>query len=275
MAFNVMAGYGTVLTIFEIAEGASYTYNDEDAVAEAVERNMNQGLGATMFAYHLVGTGVFGLWYFLFCRPVKPIAQSFKRLSLPAIGWSLAIGISLCVFTTQLVMVAEYIVPSVVEGFYEMLEESGMGVSWFAIFAAIILAPIGEEFLCRGVIQHYAMKFTKRFWLANTIQALMFGIMHLNLVQGVYAFFIGLALGWLRVRYKTILVPIIIHFVINFSTSSWLGYLLDGIPEGLALNFGVLLLAIGASIGILVLIGRPALNPDAKPHETGVESLYG
>jgi membrane protease YdiL (CAAX protease family) len=125
-----------------------------------------------------------------------------------------------------------------------------------AILAVVLLAPIAEELLCRGVILHYAMKATPKFWLANIIQALLFGIIHMNIIQGTYAFFLGLVLGWLRYRYKSLVAPTIMHLVNNLSTTTWLGWLLSLIPNTLSNHFIALSLGVSASAGILLMIGR-------------------
>ena len=38
---------------------------------------------------------------------------------------------------------------------------------------------------------------TLPFWLANIWQALLFGLLHMNVLQGVYAFTVGLVLGFI------------------------------------------------------------------------------
>lgn len=239
----------------QVASGVSET--DTEIMMEVYMGYVMEGAGFSIFLYHIAGVAVFGLWYYLSCiRPKRHVPRQAKLLTMPMLGWSVASGITLCIFSTQLVKAGEYFVPRMIQDFFDLVEQAGFGADAFAIIAAIILAPVGEELLCRGVIQHYAMKASRRFWLANTIQALMFGIMHLNWVQGTYAFFIGLVLGWLRYRYKTLWVPIIIHFVVNFSTSTWLGYILDEIPRGVIIDFGILLIAIIATAVILVLVGK-------------------
>jgi hypothetical protein len=232
-------------------------YSDSEAFMEAYMDNVMSVASTGVFAYHVVATAAFFLWYYLLCiRPNRDVKISGKILTAPMVGWSAVIGITLCVFSTQMVYLGEYFTPELIEQFYEMIESAGFGVNALAIIAAIILAPVGEEILCRGIIQHYALKVSRRFWIANVIQALMFGLMHMNLVQGTYAFFIGLVLGWLRHRYKTLWVPIMVHFVVNFSTSTWLGYLLEEVPRNLAIDFGLFALAIAATAGVLVVIGR-------------------
>ena len=67
--------------------------------------------------------------------------------------------------------------PDVIEAYAEMVEASGLGVDTFAIIASVILAPIGEEILCRGLCFHYADKVVfgmknrcVAFWIADTLR---------------------------------------------------------------------------------------------------------
>ena len=250
-----MAIHAMIITFVDI--GRYSGEYDADIFMDAFSDNFMATAGTGVFAYHVVATAVFFLWYYLLCiKPNRDIPREGKILTAPMVGWSVAIGISLCIFSTQMVKLGEYFTPDVINDFYEMIERAGFGVNVLTILAAVILAPIGEELLCRGVIQHYALKISRHFWVANVIQALMFGLMHMNWVQGIYAFFIGLALGWLRHRYRTLWVPIIIHFVINFSTSTWLGYLLEELPRSLTIDFAVFALATAATIGIVIIIGK-------------------
>ncbi|MDF2611817.1 MAG: amino terminal protease family [Lachnospiraceae bacterium] len=62
------------------------------------------------------------------------------------------------------------------------------------------------------------------FVAANVMQALLFGIFHFNLIQGIYGFVIGLFLGLIYKKTKSILGAIILHMVVNLS-----GILLGGI----------------------------------------------
>ena len=79
---------------------------------------------------------------------------------------------------------------------------------------SVVVAPIHEEFLIRGVTLNFAKK-ALPFWIANIIQALMFGVLHMNLIQGSYAFFVGLLIGYVMHKGKNIVLPIIFHFFFN------------------------------------------------------------
>ncbi len=101
---------------------------------------------------------------------------------------------------------------------YGTVEGAILGGGFTVSLIAIgIAAPIFEELLFRGLIFGELRKImTVR--LAIVVQAALFGAFHLNVVQGTYAFIIGLLLGFIYYRSNSIIAPIIIHISINAST---------------------------------------------------------
>lgn len=89
----------------------------------------------------------------------------------------------------------------------------------------------------------------RAFWVANVVQALLFGLMHGNIVQGLYTFATGLVLGFLYWRLGDLRYPILLHFGLNASS-----YLVDPLSELLyacvpeSLQFGAYVL-----VGIVAL----------------------
>ena len=67
---------------------------------------------------------------------------------------------------------------------------SGMQEGLAMFIYASILAPISEEILFRGLIQHSLLPFGKKFAVFGS--ALLFGIFHGNLAQTPFAFLAGL-----------------------------------------------------------------------------------
>lgn len=98
------------------------------------------------------------------------------------------------------------------------------GSIWISILATVVVAPIAEECLFRGVILRQAQK-ALPFAAANILQALLFGVYHLNIVQGIYAFLFGLVFGYVAYRCKRIIPAIIMHASVNLS-SFVIGYLI-------------------------------------------------
>ena len=99
------------------------------------------------------------------------------------------------------------------------METSGLSEFTLLSFAVtVILAPLGEEFLFRGIVFRLAGKVSGCFFVANLIQAFAFGVFHANVVQGIYAFGMGLALGYIYGKYHNIWICVLLHSVINSSS---------------------------------------------------------
>ena len=92
------------------------------------------------------------------------------------------------------------------------------------LFSIVIFAALLEEIIFRGIVLKNLTKMMK-IPAAVIIQALIFGIIHLNLLQSSYAFVLGLILGLAYVWFDSIWVSITIHGAFN-ATSVVLMYVL-------------------------------------------------
>ena len=79
--------------------------------------------------------------------------------------------------------------------------------------ATAVVPPFVEEFLFRGVILSQFRKYGDVF--AVIASALLFGLLHRNFSQIVFAFICGLALGITLVRTNNIWIPVGIHMFVN------------------------------------------------------------
>lgn len=89
------------------------------------------------------------------------------------------------------------------------------------VMLVIIAAPLLEELIFRFLILSLSRKFLP-FFAANLIQAGLFGIYHMNLIQGIYAFLFGLFMGYLVKRTGSVISCICFHLMFNLT-----GLLLD------------------------------------------------
>jgi membrane protease YdiL (CAAX protease family) len=80
----------------------------------------------------------------------------------------------------------------------------------------VIIAPVCEETLFRGIILHSFLKRFKR-WNAILLASLLFGLSHVQPVRVFYAFFAGIVLGWIYSRYLSIVPTIFVHAIVNAS----------------------------------------------------------
>ena len=140
---------------------------------------------------------LFGMWYYSRC------GGKFK-LNLKKDIHPLEIAGILCLipgtqFLTNLVTaIISVIFPSWLEAYEELIESAGMtgNIPLMMILYSVLLAPISEELIFRGVIFSIAKR-TFPFWIANIIQAFLFGAFHQNMLQGCYTFVLGLFLGYI------------------------------------------------------------------------------
>lgn len=200
------------------------------AVAQAIADAGMAASAPSVFCYHIVGIVVFGLWYYFGCGRPKP--AKLKTMANAKFWGSAVLAALAFISVNYTVMYILYqCFPQMVESYSEMwgsLQMSNMGLMYIA---TIFLAPIGEELMLRGVTLNIAQKCTKHFWVANVIQAFLFGLIHLNFIQGTYAFLGGLLLGWLYHKYNSLYIVILVHFLVNLSASTWADAVFGRVPE--------------------------------------------
>lgn len=76
-----------------------------------------------------------------------------------------------------------------------------------------IMAPVAEELAFRGAVQHFLKPFGSR--TACWIQAALFAAQHRMGAGMLYAFCMGLGLGWLREHSGSVLPGILVHLLNN------------------------------------------------------------
>jgi membrane protease YdiL (CAAX protease family) len=84
------------------------------------------------------------------------------------------------------------------------------------IISVAVIPPIAEEFAFRGIVLQKLRKYGDSF--AVLISALLFGLLHGNIVQIPFAFIVGLVLAFITVKTESIIPAMITHFLINCSS---------------------------------------------------------
>lgn len=129
---------------------------------------------------------------------------------------------------------------------------TGQSTSFSMFIYASFFAPVCEEIVYRGYVMRNMQRYGKSF--AIIFSSALFGIMHGNIHQILFAFVIGLVLGYTAMEYS-IKWSIALHMINNFV----FGDLLDGIlnlilPEQAANVISWLILVALMFGGIVVLI---------------------
>ncbi|MGN0399673.1 MAG: lysostaphin resistance A-like protein [Blautia sp.] len=161
--------------------------------------------------------------YLLFLIPAifwyKSRRRFAVRKNMRILTWAgLALtGIVLQIGISYLLNILYMVSPDFMNHYTEIMENLGMGSpTLLSVIYVVVVAPVTEELLTRGLCLGI-LKTSFPFWIANLIQAFYFGALHMNLVQGAYAFLMGIVLGYVAHRYGTLKASIYLHFIINLS----------------------------------------------------------
>lgn len=80
-----------------------------------------------------------------------------------------------------------------------------------------LLAPMVEELLFRGLV-YKRLKMYYDVTVAAYISALIFGISHMNLLQGIYGFIMGMFFAYIYEKYGNIYNVIVMHMAVNVTS---------------------------------------------------------
>lgn len=92
--------------------------------------------------------------------------------------------------------------------------ESLLQITPAMIVRVCVIFPVLEEIFFRGIVIGIMYRFAP-FAVANVCQALVFAIYHGNIVQGVYAFLLGLFIGYVLKLTRNIVYVFVLHMSIN------------------------------------------------------------
>lgn len=96
---------------------------------------------------------------------------------------------------------------------FDISEKSSVLTKIIAILSIAVTPAIFEELFFRKALIDFCSKYGKKF--ALVFSALLFGLLHMNLSQGLFAFILGIILGSIYLYTNDIKLPIFIHFINN------------------------------------------------------------
>ncbi len=269
LAVGVQCGCAAVLQIALF--GASAALEEKGLVSLATHPLALGAINTVAVAVVLVG-GVL-----LLRRPVQEVL-TFRRFSpwlLPPLVLSMA-GASIVLSEADNLLRSVLPMPAWIVALVEqsLLGGHSLLASWILL---VVIAPITEELLFRGLILNTLLRRYSPL-VAILFSSLLFALMHMNPWQLAVAMVIGVLLGWLYVRTRSLWPCILGHAIMN-SGPNLVGLLPWEIPgyttalEGQVTHqpwwfdlLGVALLAIGVGLMWGILRGsRPTPAPETAP----------
>lgn len=167
-----------------------------------------------IYSITLIADIVMLLLLFLFFIPTKESLLTrcnLKKCDLKKLLYVILFVIGFTMFNFKFISVVQNYFPS-----YESVEQtlSGSDISIFKIITLVLLVPIFEEILFRGVIFSWLRK-NFNIVLAVIVQALVFAIIHGNITQGIYTFLFGIILALINIYTDSLYGNIVAHCTFN------------------------------------------------------------
>ena len=165
--------------------------------------------------YAVTALVIFGIWY------IKKLADDQEQVPVrQAFNWQIVLAMLLLAtglqyVTTYLMSFVALLRPDWMQAYETLLETAGFdSVSPLLAVYSCLIAPVSEELVFRGVTLGYAKKAMPAA-LAVCLQAVLFGVFHMNMIQGIYAAFTGLVLGYVCEAGGTVSIAILLHAFFN------------------------------------------------------------
>ena len=242
-------------------EGISYD-SAEDAI-EATQRLMSIFVDKyaiySYVLYSVIGILIFGIWYFNGFVKKNPKVRLSQVFGVKSVIASIGLVLGLNFAISAAFTLAFQLLPDVMEGYLQLMETAGIGSNTLiTIIYVIALGPLLEELCLRGLTYGFLEKSGIKPIFIILISGVLFGAMHLNLVQGIYASVLGFFLGFLRYKYRSISITVFAHIL--FNTMGTYG---DAALEKLGISDGMTLFLGGLSLIVLVFV-IVLINRDKK-----------
>ena len=157
------------------------------------------------------------------------------------------------------------------EAWLDSYAEASSGVSGggvIGIVAVVLVAPVVEECIFRGLIMTRLAQ-AMPGWLAAALSAAIFGLCHGHPVWFAYTFVLGVLFGLMDLRLGSIWPSILAHMVFN-----GVGQVLDLLPEDDVVIMEAYLVLVAAAVVLPVLARREVKalfrpKPQALPAQEG------
>lgn len=148
----------------------------------------------------------------LFAR--KNIKDVFAPIAIKKIIKYILLALVLNLFLN--LIIAFLPVTKYISSLNESIDIALSGSFLYVLLGTGILAPIMEEIIFRYGICYNLSKINRHYGVI--VSALIFGLMHGNLIQGTYAALLGTIFGYINQKEKSLLPSIIMHISINSLT---------------------------------------------------------
>ena len=149
----------------------------------------------------------------------EPLFNSLRinPVSKEIVFYSISISIGLTLISDEIDRIIQIFIPPpdyILDLSGALQPETTLGFILLFI-AVVIIAPLGEELLFRGFLQHFLEKYWKDITKAVLVTSLFFAFIHMNSYWFIQIYFLGIFLGYLSWKSGSIIPSLILHSINN------------------------------------------------------------
>lgn len=188
---------------------------------------------------------VFYIFYrAVFTKKEPEVAISKPKGAIYSVIIGLGAGGISSIWLNAIYYLAEYsdFLAKQVKGFDTLYDDMEKSAYIWLFLAIVVVGPIIEEILYRGIIFSSFENVTNISWLPVIVTGVMFGIWHGSFIQGVYTAIVGIILTYYMKKCRSLVLVSLAHGVNNLSGT---------LPPSLDTDFNNMLLNIMAYACIL------------------------
>jgi len=217
-------------------------------VGKITQTGLNELVLKNQFIFGAIAAVVtFIIYVLMFRKKEMNLFQKckVKKLSLKNSSIIILSSVGLALFSYSLVNLLISKFPSYSETSESIASNS---TSLLGIISVILIIPIFEEVLFRGLIFNELKKYLNVF-VAIIIQGAIFALSHGNMLQAIYTFIMAIVLAIVYDKTQSILAPMLFHVMYNLLGSI--------VVPGILISIGgyyITILVLGSIILILSLV---------------------
>ncbi len=229
-----LKGIGFAVLYFVIALAMQFVVMFEIIIQTAMKRipmnsimdffgNMEKDYKSNLVlisAINLIYIVGFGVWYVMIRKRRDESFVDYKKIVSGKSLICMAVMAICAQYCCNFVLVGvKLALPNVFENYLKLVEGLDIRVmpAWIMVLIVAIWAPLAEEVIFRAMIFRTLRKGFS-FVPAAVISGVLFGVYHMNLVQGIYASALGVLLAYTYEKTNSLLGCYLYHFLFNLSS---------------------------------------------------------
>lgn len=213
LAISYIVQLAGILLLVQI-DGSALDINNPEALQLHIAELYNQNAMLLTLISAIITIPICFLFFKGDCKrkEAKGDIQAKKKITIQQ--WALIVLLGMAASISLNDWIALSGVITIFDGFEEVAEALYGGNLLIEFLAIAVAAPLIEELIFRGLV-YQRLRELSGARTAIILSALYFGVYHMNVVQGIYAFLLGLLLAWVCEKYQTLWAPVLFHASAN------------------------------------------------------------